>query len=83
MCTRSVRISPEPERKSLGEAVLIVELDGCEAAPIDEAVEVVVKRFCAVPPQYRAADVHPALQRLSALVYAPLAAVDQTVEVAR
>ena len=42
-----------------------------EAAPIDEAVELISKRMSAG--QYRAKDLQPAFQRLSDLVYVPLA----------
>ena len=53
--------------------VAVERVDLGEAAPIDAALAIVTKRFSAVPAQYRAADVAPALQRLSDLVYAPLA----------
>src|ERR1035437_8587689 len=42
-----------------------------EAAPINEAVEFICKRMSAG--QYAARDLPPRLQRLSELVYAPLA----------
>ena len=42
-----------------------------EAAPINEAVELVCKRMSAG--QFAAKDLSPALQELSQLVYAPLA----------
>jgi len=51
---------------------LVVErVDLGEAAPINEAVALLCRRMGAG--QYRARDVEPALQRLSALVYEPLA----------
>ena len=51
---------------------LVVErVDLGEAAPINEAVEVLCRRLGAG--QYRARDMEPAWQRLSARVYAPLA----------
>ena len=53
--------------------IIVERVDLGEAAPIDAALAIVTKRFSAVPAQYRAADVAPALQRLSDLVYAPLA----------
>ena len=43
-----------------------------EAAPIDEAVETLSKRFSANPAQYRAKDALAALERLNELVYGPL-----------
>ncbi|PYI87698.1 MAG: hypothetical protein DME26_05320 [Verrucomicrobia bacterium] len=46
-------------------------MDLGEAAPINEAVELVCKRMSAG--QYAAKDLSPAMQRLSQLVYAPLA----------
>ena len=46
-------------------------MDLGEAAPINEAVELVCKRMSAG--QFAAKDLSPALQRLSQLVYAPLA----------
>jgi CHAT domain-containing protein len=51
--------------------VLVERVDLGEAAPINEAVELVCKRMSAG--QFAARDVSPALQRLSQLVYAPLA----------
>ena len=51
----------------------VERVDLGEAKPIDEALGIIIKRFSAVPPQYRAQDVQPALQRLSDLVYTPLA----------
>ncbi len=52
---------------------LVVErVDLGEAAPIDEAVETLSKRFSANPAQYRAKDALTALERLSELVYGPL-----------
>jgi CHAT domain-containing protein len=51
--------------------VVVTRVDLGEAAPIDEAVGVIAKRFAAG--QYRAKDLQPALQRLSDLVYVPLA----------
>jgi CHAT domain-containing protein len=53
--------------------VVVERVDLGEAAPINEALGIIAKRFSAVPPQYRARDVQPALQKLSDLVYAPLA----------
>jgi len=51
---------------------LVVErFDLGEAASIDETVELICKRMAAG--QYRVKDLSPALQRLSDLVYAPLA----------
>ncbi|NJM54962.1 MAG: tetratricopeptide repeat protein [Verrucomicrobiae bacterium] len=51
---------------------LVVErVDLGEVAPIDEAVAVVLRRFSAG--QFRARDAQEALQRLSDLIYAPLA----------
>jgi CHAT domain-containing protein/tetratricopeptide (TPR) repeat protein len=49
----------------------VERVDLGEAAPIDDAVGVVAKRFGAG--RYLAKDLPPALQRLSELVYAPLA----------
>jgi CHAT domain-containing protein len=51
--------------------VAVERVDLGEAAPINEAVELVCKRMSAG--QFAAQDVSPALQRLSQLVYAPLA----------
>ena len=51
--------------------VVVNRVDLGEAAPIDEAVGVIAKRFAAG--QYRAKDLPPAFQRLSDLVYVPLA----------
>src|ERR1035441_1771488 len=52
---------------------LVVErVDLGEAAPIDEAVEFICKRMCSGM-GYKREDVTAALQRLGALVYAPLA----------
>src|SRR5262249_16055948 len=51
--------------------ILVERLDLGEAAPIDDAVGVIAKRFAVG--QYRANDVPAALQRLSDLVYVPLA----------
>jgi CHAT domain-containing protein/tetratricopeptide (TPR) repeat protein len=51
--------------------VVVERVDLGEAAPIDEAVGTIAKRFAAG--QYRAKDLPPAFQRLSDLVYAPLA----------
>ncbi len=51
--------------------VVVERFDLGEAAPIDETVELICKRMAAG--QYRAKDLSPALQRLSDLVYAPLA----------
>jgi CHAT domain-containing protein/tetratricopeptide (TPR) repeat protein len=51
--------------------VVVERVDLGEAAPIDEAVGVIAKRFAAG--QYRAKDLQPAFQRLSDLVYVPLA----------
>jgi CHAT domain-containing protein/tetratricopeptide (TPR) repeat protein len=53
--------------------VVVKRVDLGEAAPINEAVELVCKRMSANPPQYRARDLPAALQKLSQLVYAPLA----------
>ena len=52
--------------------VIVERVDLGEAAPINEAVELVCKRMSAG--QFAAKDLAPALQRLSDLVYAPLAA---------
>jgi CHAT domain-containing protein len=49
----------------------VQRLDLGEAASIDDAVTVIGKRFAAE--QYHAKDLRPALQRLSELVYVPLA----------
>jgi CHAT domain-containing protein/Tfp pilus assembly protein PilF len=55
-----------------GSANVVVErVDLGEAAPIDDAVGLIAKRFAAG--QYRAKDLSPAFQRLSDLVYVPLA----------
>ncbi|MCU0785180.1 MAG: CHAT domain-containing protein [Verrucomicrobia bacterium] len=51
--------------------VVVERVDLGEAAPINEAVELVCKRMSAG--QFAAKDLPPALQRLSRLVYAPLA----------
>src|SRR5439155_20679496 len=51
--------------------VVIERIDLGEAAPINEAVELISKRMSAG--QFRAKDLSPALRRLSDLVYAPLA----------
>ncbi len=51
--------------------VVVERIELGEAAPIDETVELICKRMAAA--QYRAKDLSPALQRLSDLVYAPLA----------
>ncbi|MBI3849281.1 MAG: CHAT domain-containing protein [Verrucomicrobia bacterium] len=51
--------------------VVVERVDLGEAAPINEAVELVSKRMSAG--QFAAKDLSPALQRLSDLVYAPLA----------
>ena len=51
--------------------VVVERVDLGEAAPIDDAVGVIAKRFAAG--QYRAKDLPPAFQRLSDLVYVPLA----------
>lgn len=51
--------------------VVVERVDLGEAAPINEAVELVCKRMSAG--QFGARDLSPALQRLSQLVYAPLA----------
>jgi CHAT domain-containing protein len=50
--------------------VLVERIDLGEAAPIDDAVGVIAKRFAVG--QYRAKDLSPAFQRLSELVYVPL-----------
>jgi CHAT domain-containing protein/tetratricopeptide (TPR) repeat protein len=49
----------------------VERVDLGEAAPIDEAIGVIAKRFAAG--QYAAKDLPPVFQRLSELVYAPLA----------
>jgi CHAT domain-containing protein/tetratricopeptide (TPR) repeat protein len=54
-------------------SAVIKRVDLGEAAPIDEALGIIAKRFSAKPPQYLAKDLPPAFQRLSDLVYAPLA----------
>ena len=51
--------------------VVVERVDLGEAAPINEAVELVCKRMSAG--QFAAKDLSAALQRLSQLVYAPLA----------
>lgn len=51
--------------------VIVERVDLGEAAPIDEAVGIIAKRFSVG--QYRAKDLPPAVQRLSDLVYLPLA----------
>jgi CHAT domain-containing protein/tetratricopeptide (TPR) repeat protein len=51
--------------------VVVERVDLGEAAPVNEAVELVCKRMSAG--QFAAKGVPPALQRLSQLVYAPLA----------
>ncbi len=51
--------------------VVVTRVDLGEAAPINDAVQVISRRMSAG--QYAAKDVLPALQRLSQLVYAPLA----------
>ncbi len=51
--------------------VIVERVDLGEAAPINEAVELICKRMSAR--QFAAKDVQPALQRVSDLVYAPLA----------
>jgi CHAT domain-containing protein len=51
--------------------VVVMRVDLGEAAPIDEAVELVCKRMSAG--QFAAKDLPAALQKLSQLVYAPLA----------
>ena len=51
--------------------VVVERVDLGEAAPINDAVELVCKRMSAG--QFAAKDLSPALQRLSDLVYAPLA----------
>jgi CHAT domain-containing protein len=51
--------------------VVVERVDLSDAAPIDEAVGVIAKRFAAG--QYRAKDLPQAFQRLSDLVYVPLA----------
>ncbi len=56
--------------------VIVERVDLGEAAPIDQALGIIDRRFSPPPPEpprYRAADVQPALQRLSDLIYAPLA----------
>jgi CHAT domain-containing protein len=53
--------------------VVVERVDLGEAAPINEAVELISKRMSASPPQYLAKDLQPAFQRLSDLVYVPLA----------
>jgi hypothetical protein len=58
-------------RSQTNPSVEVVDLG--EAAPINDAVELICKRMSANPPQYRARDLSPAFQRLSDLVYAPLA----------
>jgi CHAT domain-containing protein len=51
--------------------IVVERVDLGEAAPINEAVELVCKRMSAG--QFAAKDLSPALQQLSDLVYAPLA----------
>ncbi len=51
--------------------IVVERVDLGEAAPINEAVELICKRMSAG--QFAARDLSPALQRLSELVYAPLA----------
>jgi CHAT domain-containing protein len=51
--------------------VVVDRIDLGEATPIDDAVGVISKRFAVG--QYRATDLPPAFQRLSDLVYLPLA----------
>jgi CHAT domain-containing protein len=51
--------------------VVVERVDLGEAAPIDDAVGVIAKRFTVG--QYRAKDLQPAFQRLTELVYVPLA----------
>ena len=51
--------------------VVVERVDLGEAAPINEAVELISKRMSAG--QFAAKDLQPALQRLSDLVYVPLA----------
>ncbi len=51
--------------------IVVERVDLGEAAPINEAVELVCKRMSAG--QFAAKDLSPALQQLSQLVYAPLA----------
>ena len=51
--------------------ILVERVDLGEAAPIDEAVDLVCRRMSAG--QYAARDLAPTLQRLSDMVYAPLA----------
>jgi tetratricopeptide (TPR) repeat protein len=51
--------------------VVVKRVDLGEAAPIDEAIGTIAKRFAAG--QYRAKDLPPVFQRLSELVYVPLA----------
>ena len=53
------------------ENVVVERVDLGEAAPIDEAVELVCKRMSAG--QFAAKDLPAALQKLSQLIYAPLA----------
>ena len=52
-------------------SVVVERVDLGDAVPIDEAIGVITKRFATG--QYGAKDVAPALQRLSELVYVPLA----------
>src|SRR5262249_28897372 len=51
--------------------IVVERVDLSDAAPIDEAVGVIAKRFAAG--QYRAKDLPQTFQRLSDLVYVPLA----------
>ena len=53
--------------------IVVKRVDLGDAAPINDTVEMICKRMSAKPPQYRARDLSPAFQRLSDLVYAPLA----------
>ena len=51
--------------------IVVERVDLGDAAPIDEAITAITKRFFVG--QYRAPDLQPAFQRLSDLVYVPLA----------
>src|SRR5439155_8462813 len=51
--------------------VVVERVDVGEAVPIDETVELICKRMAAG--QYRAKDLTSSWQRLSGMVYAPLA----------
>ncbi|MHB8522881.1 MAG: tetratricopeptide repeat protein [Limisphaerales bacterium] len=53
--------------------VVVERVDLGEAAPIDDAVASVIKRFSATPAQYLARDLPAALQKLTHLAYEPLA----------